>query len=306
MAQFTTGMAGPAAVAKLEEMWDRADAIDNRIYPGTYAELPATRPDTTARQEGDHCVLDTGVEYIFLAGVWVDYRAHAASASADATQAALDRIATGEDRVQTSADRVQAALDRIATGEDREQTGLDRAQTALDVIATAASASAAGASATNAEASRDAIDNRIYPGTYAADPATRPDASAIQAGDEYFNSVSNLKLRYNGATWVASDINTANLAASSGSTLIGWLSGLTGGIARTLWNRLLGIPLDLEDMEPPARDPSGPRGLRGCRRRRDGRPHGAHERRCERQAHRRAARQDLQVQQHADDHRQAD
>jgi len=93
--------------------------------------------------------------------------------------------------------------------------------------AAAASASGAAASATAAEASRDAIDNRIYPGSYASDPTTRPDGTASQSGDEYFNSSSNLQKRFNGTSWVASDINTANLAASTGATLIGYAPAAT-------------------------------------------------------------------------------
>jgi hypothetical protein len=82
--------------------------------------------------------------------------------------------------------------------------------------------------AEDAETSRDAIDNRIYPGTYSSAPTTRPDGSARQAGDVYFDT-NTLAYRWNGSssTWVASDINTANLAATSGATLIGTTRGGT-------------------------------------------------------------------------------
>ncbi|UXZ55835.1 hypothetical protein LOS15_07395 [Halomonas sp. 7T] len=91
----------------------------------------------------------------------------AQSASEDAQQTGLDRVATGEDRQQTGLDRAatgqdaqqtgldrthidqqkglvdaaaqsasedaqQTGLDRVATGEDRQQTGLDRAATGQD------------------------------------------------------------------------------------------------------------------------------------------------------------------------------
>lgn len=64
--------------------------------------------------------------------------------------------------------------------------------------------------AADAQAARDAIDNRIYPGTYASDPTTRPDGSAIQEGDEYFNSTLNLSKRYRGAAWLAIGIVPAD------------------------------------------------------------------------------------------------
>ncbi|MDD5406018.1 MAG: hypothetical protein PHE73_03630 [Sulfurovaceae bacterium] len=71
----------------------------------------------------------------------------AGEASLDAEQTALDRIATGEDRVATGLDAEQTALDRIATGEDRVATGLDAEQTALDRIATGEDRTACGESA---------------------------------------------------------------------------------------------------------------------------------------------------------------
>ena len=66
-----------------------------------------------------------------------------AAAVAAAEQAALDRIATGEDRVQTGLDRVQTSSDRTQTGLDRVQTAADRVQTGLDVAATGGVVSAA-------------------------------------------------------------------------------------------------------------------------------------------------------------------
>ena len=62
-------------------------------------------------------------------------------------------------------------------------------------------------------------------GAYASDPATDPLGNPPNVGDEYFNTTSNLLKRFNGTTWQASDINTANLAASSGSSLIGYDTG---------------------------------------------------------------------------------
>lgn len=58
-------------------------------------------------------------------------------------------------------------------------------------------------------------------GALASDPATDPLGNPPTVGDEYFNTTANLLKRWNGATWQASDINTANLAASSGSSLVG-------------------------------------------------------------------------------------
>ena len=43
----------------------------------------------------------------------------------------------------------------------------------------------------------------VYLGPAAADPATRNDSSALQAGDLYFNTVSDVVKVYDGAAWVA-------------------------------------------------------------------------------------------------------
>lgn len=59
-------------------------------------------------------------------------------------------------------------------------------------------------------------------GALASDPETDPVGNPPTVGDEYFNTTANLLKRWNGTTWQASDINTANLAASSGSSLVGY------------------------------------------------------------------------------------
>ncbi|HEY0915657.1 MAG TPA: hypothetical protein VGE22_12370 [Solimonas sp.] len=92
---------------------------------------------------------------------------------------------------------------------------------------------AAATSATAAEASRDAIDNRIYPGTYASDPTTRPDGSAIQEGDEYTGTDGYRYARIDGA-WVAS--LGVNFRYQGGALVIGdqSVSAGTAGVGSVL------------------------------------------------------------------------
>lgn len=71
-------------------------------------------------------------------------------------------------------------------------------------------------------------------GAYASDPATDPLGNPPTVGDEYFNTTANLLKRWNGTTWQASDINTANLAAPSGSSLVGHLPAGIGAVATTV------------------------------------------------------------------------
>ena len=82
----------------------------------------------------------------------------------------------------------------------------------------------AAASASEALGYLNVIRTTSY-GAYASDPATDPLGNPPTVGDEYFNTTANLLKRWNGTTWQASDINTANLAASSGSSLVGYDGG---------------------------------------------------------------------------------
>jgi hypothetical protein len=92
------------------------------------------------------------------------------------------------------------------------------------------------------------VQGAFAPGT---PPTHRDDGSAIQNGDYAFFT-DNLFRRYNGATWVASDINTANLAAGTGATMIGYGTGTVksalDGAAATYARPVVGIaPSPLAD-----------------------------------------------------------
>jgi hypothetical protein len=63
----------------------------------------------------------------------------------------------------------------------------------------------------------------IYYGARSSDPTTKPSGAAMAVGDEYFytGGIPNLLKRWNGSLWQASDISTANLAASGGAGMVG-------------------------------------------------------------------------------------
>lgn len=85
------------------------------------------------------------------------------------------------------------------------------AQGNVDVSANIAAEAAA------AEASRLAIDSRIYPGTYSDDPSTRPDGSAVQDGDRYFNSTDDNERIYRSGVWVNFEAAAAAASAAAGT-----------------------------------------------------------------------------------------
>lgn len=148
----------------------------------------------------------------------------------------------------------QTALDKFATNGDRTQTGSDRSAASGSASAASGSASAASGSASSASgsagtastsadaalATQTAINNR-YRGALAADPATRTDGTPNQVGDEYFyiGGLPNLLKRWNGtAPWQASDINTANLAASGGAGLVSTIQAGTNAVSRTVQDKV--------------------------------------------------------------------
>lgn len=115
-----------------------------------------------------------------------------------------------------------AAVQTVATNISSVNTAAANMQA---IVAAPTQAAAAAASASAANASRQAIDARIYPGTYAADPLTRPDGSAIQNGDIYFTTASVPKVFGSGVWAQVPSASAADLANSTdparGTALVG-------------------------------------------------------------------------------------
>lgn len=111
------------------------------------------------------------------------------------------------------------------------------------VVSAASSAGASVSSASDAAAS--ASEARSYLLTYrttsygalSADPDLDPAGNAPTVGDEYFNTTANLLKRFNGATWQASDISTANLATGGGAALVGFKRNEAGAVLRTVQSK---------------------------------------------------------------------
>lgn len=134
--------------------------------------------------------------------------------SQNAAATAADRVQTGQDRDSANASAGAAAASSSAAS---TQSGIATTQAGIST----AQASDSAASASVAMASLNDFKGRWY-GALSADPTLNPLGAAPNVGDAYFNSMTNLLKIYNGATWQASDINTANLAASTGATLVGY------------------------------------------------------------------------------------
>lgn len=105
--------------------------------------------------------------------------------------------------------------------------------------AAAASAGAAAGSEASALSYLRAYRATSYGALY-GDPTLDPNGDPPTPGDEYFDlsSTPPLLKRFNGGTWQASDISTANLAASGGSSLSGHTQGDSGAVALTVQKKL--------------------------------------------------------------------
>jgi hypothetical protein len=79
---------------------------------------------------------------------------------------------------------------------------------------------AAPGNAAAAAASRAAIDDRLYPGTYAVAPATRPDGSAMQDGDRYINSTDGYEYIRVGGAWTNAGVPAQSALVSAAAAVV--------------------------------------------------------------------------------------
>lgn len=175
------------------------------------------------------------------------------SAKADASLAAqvdlvdeLNDFATQANTLETNVTALEASA-TTASGTATTAAGTATAASG------AASGSAAAASTSEDNAAVSEANALSYLTAYratsygalAADPALDPNGNPCTEGDEYFNTVAKLIKRFNGATWQASDISTANLAASSGSSLVGFGDLVAPAYLKTVSDILNGERVDI-------------------------------------------------------------
>ena len=148
------------------------------------------------------------------AGLVAGALAHATAAAGSATTASTQAgIAT------TKAGEALASKDAAALSEAAAALSASNAATNANAQI-APSLAAAEASAAEALGYLQAYRATSY-GALAADPLLDPLGNAPTAGDEYFNTTSNLLKRFNGTAWQVPDINTTNLAAAGGAGSVG-------------------------------------------------------------------------------------
>lgn len=77
-----------------------------------------------------------------------------------------------------------------------------------------------------------------YYGAFATAPTQRPDTTARQAGDRYFDTVAIAEKTWNGSAWYIPNIDSAGLALPGGAGLVGYLPAGTGSVPTTVQDEL--------------------------------------------------------------------
>jgi hypothetical protein len=119
-------------------------------------------------------------------------------------------------QAQQAVSQAQAQAVIATTGADTA-TNMAASATASAAVATA-QAAIATTQATAATGARNAIDGRIYPGTFAVNPTTRPDGSAIQNGDRYVNSTDGYEYLRSNGVWTANNSQASAAAAAASAS----------------------------------------------------------------------------------------
>ena len=157
--------------------------------------------------------------------------AAAASASTASTQAGI--ATTAADVVSTAADVVSSgtnaatATTQAGVATTQASTATTQAGIATTQAGTATTqagiattqATAAANSATAAAASADAFDD-TYLGAKSSDPATDNDGDALNAGDLYFNTSTNVLMVYSGSAWQAAAVSASGFVTLTGAETI--------------------------------------------------------------------------------------
>ena len=130
----------------------------------------------------------------------------AGEASTSATNAANSATAAASSASSASSSATSAGTSATTATTKASEASTSATNAANSASAAATSATNAAASASTAttkasEASASAASAIRYIGPAAANPTTRADGSAVQAGDTYFNTVAVTMRVYNGTTW---------------------------------------------------------------------------------------------------------
>lgn len=145
-----------------------------------------------------------------------------ASTQATAASTSATAAATSATNAATSATNAATSETNAATSATTATTKASEASTSASNAATSATAAqtaqtAAEAAQTAAETAADNFDD-TYLGAKASDPTVDNDGDALNAGDLYFNTTSNVLKVYNGSAWQDAAVDATTLATKGFAT----------------------------------------------------------------------------------------
>jgi|GEM_PF-3829430 len=113
-----------------------------------------------------------------------------------------------------------------------------------DIRLAAQTALASAQSATGAAATIRAT----YYGNSAVAPTLRPDGTARQKGDRYFDTVANAERTWNGALWGIANPDAASLAKPSGASIVGYKTGSVATALEEVDGKINGTTQQINDL----------------------------------------------------------
>ncbi len=194
-------------------------AFDSSGLPAVGEEIGDYRGDWAASTTYSirDLVKDTSTNNIFRANA-----AHTSSGAQPLTtntdsakwDLIVDAAAATTSATAAASSATAAAASATAAAADAVSTAADVVSTAADVVTTGNNVTAAQAAQAAAELAADNFDD-TYLGAKSSDPTVDNDGDALNAGDLYFNTTSNLLKVYNGSTWQAAAVSTTGLLAAA-------------------------------------------------------------------------------------------
>ena len=154
------------------------------------------------------------------AGIATTKATAAAASAVDATTNGAAQVTLATAQVALATTQAGIATTQATSATSSASTATTQASTATTQAGISTTqASAAAASATAAAASADAFDD-TYLGAKSSDPATDNDGDALNAGDLYFNTSTNVLMVYSGSVWQAAAVSAAGFVTLTGTETI--------------------------------------------------------------------------------------
>ena len=183
------------------------DSIAHSSAASLSATAAAASASTASTQAGI-ATTQAGIATAKAVLTAADVVSTAADVVSSGTNAATATTQAGVATTQASTATTQAGIATTQAGTATTQAGIATTQ-----------ATAAANSATAAAASADAFDD-TYLGAKSSDPATDNDGDALNAGDLYFNTSTNVLMVYSGSVWQAAAVSAAGFVTLTGTETI--------------------------------------------------------------------------------------